>query len=730
MNSKSYGKSQDMLFRRRPVFALVLSAVLAFGLIPATALAAPNRAGAEIAVQRLEGPTRYDTMAAVNAQGFSTTATNTVILATGENFPDALAAAGLAGISTAPVVLTAPNALSDQARQTIIQLDPATIYLLGDGNAISGDVEQQLQSEFSGRQIKRVCGANRYDTALALYQEGGSSWGKTAIVACGEKFPDALSVSPFSYATRSPIFLASTGPGLSASTAEAIRGGGFTKVLLLGGSDSVPEVVEQQLFGMNLERLFGASRYQTSVKIAEYIVTNLADTFSYSDPVISTGQKPFDALCGGVFAGKTGNVLLLADDNDPGRYALTDCLALHRSSVGAAFILGSSATLSDSLVEEIRTFSPKVWADGYYSFASALDLETPLVLSIPNSATEDRVQLQLGNSNDSSAQRFRLLAVDGGYNLIAMVSGKAWDIPLSNAYSGAIVQQYRPNSTTAQAFRLEYAYGGYVRFVSLLADRAFAISVDADAPTSASGQVAAGAAIVLADKVIDDSPQARAQLFKPTKIDRPVGYGNYQRLNGIDVSSWQPANIGDLVDYDFMIAKSTQGTWYSNPNFHQQANSALWRGKKLGIYHYADGGTDPQAEASYFVNHIQGYIGNAILILDYEGEALDNGREWVRSFMREVKRLTGVTCGLYCSSYYIRAQNLNGLCREEGALLWNANYRYNYEPFYAYDQNITPGVECEIYQYTSSGRLPGYDKNLDLNVFYGTPADWDWYATH
>ncbi|MDR2109037.1 MAG: cell wall-binding repeat-containing protein [Coriobacteriales bacterium] len=215
----------------------------------------------------------------------------------------------------------------------------------------------------------------------------------------------------------------------------------------------------------------------------------------------------------------------------------------------------------------------------------------------------------------------------------------------------------------------------------------------------------------------------------PTSFaERPLGYGNASRLNGIDVSSWQPANIGYLVDYDFMIAKSTQGTWYTNPYFSQQADSALARGKKLGIYHFADPATDPVAEARYFVDHIRSYIGSAIPFLDYEAGALNNGREWVRSFLREFKSLTSVNCGLYCSSYYIRLQSLDSLCLEEETLLWNANYWFDHQPFYAYDQSITPGVECDIYQYTSSGHLPGYDSALDLNVFYGTTVDWDWYT--
>jgi GH25 family lysozyme M1 (1,4-beta-N-acetylmuramidase) len=308
--------------------------------------------------------------------------------------------------------------------------------------------------------------------------------------------------------------------------------------------------------------------------------------------------------------------------------------------------------------------------------------------------------------------------------IIAMHSGKAIDIRSGVFDDGRQLQQCQAvENHPNQTWIVTYTDGDTVRITTPLGDGTWAIGAQ-------DFSAAPGTAAVLQQKANGNTNQAQIQRFVVEKIEIPLGYGTYERLDGIDVSSWQPANIGELVKYDFMIVKSTQGTWYENPNFSQQANSAFWSGRKLGVYHFADEGTDAKAEAKYFVSHVQGYIGKAILILDYEAGALNNGREWVRTFMREVKRLTGVTCGLYCSTYFIQSQRLDELCKDEGALLWNANYRYPSKIFHDYDQTITPGVPCNIYQYASTGRLPGYDKNLDLNVFYGTREDWDWFATH
>jgi len=269
------------------------------------------------------------------------------------------------------------------------------------------------------------------------------------------------------------------------------------------------------------------------------------------------------------------------------------------------------------------------------------------------------------------------------------------------------------NYTNAQHWRVEYAGGGTFRIVSLLNGTSVL--------TASGGSVGNGSPLILSA-----STGAASQLF----VFRQMSESSKQPLDGIDVSSWQPANIGYLVNYDFMIVKATQGTWYTNPNLQDQAWSALNRNQKLGLYHFAESGTDPIAEANFFVSRCGPFLGRAILFLDYEGDALANGREWVRSFMREVKRLTGVSCGVYCSASPAAAQQIPRLCSDERALFWNANYKQGYTAIWGYRHDITPDLICDIYQYTSTGQLSGYGGNLDFNLFYGSGADWDYWSTH
>ena len=51
-----------------------------------------------------------------------------------------------------------------------------------------------------------------------------------------------------------------------------------------------------------------------------------------------------------------------------------------------------------------------------------------------------------------------------------------------------------------------------------------------------------------------------------------------KKLNGVDVSGWQPSNVLDLIDFDFAIVKITQGNSLTNKNLDGQLKSAKAKG--------------------------------------------------------------------------------------------------------------------------------------------------------
>ncbi|MDR1954275.1 MAG: LysM peptidoglycan-binding domain-containing protein [Clostridiales Family XIII bacterium] len=200
------------------------------------------------------------------------------------------------------------------------------------------------------------------------------------------------------------------------------------------------------------------------------------------------------------------------------------------------------------------------------------------------------------------------------------------------------------------------------------------------------------------------------------------------KLNGVDVSRWQPTSILDVIPYDFAICKLTDGTGYVHvQDGLDKAAKVLAHGKLLGLYHFAENG-DANAEADYFAGKAAPYIGKAILVLDYEAKALNNGREWVRAWVRRVAAKTGVTPMVYVSGSPAKTQDIIGLAKEEDFGIWVAAYPNNDPTGYRPDatQNYVPNPV--MYQYSSTGRLAGYSGNLDLNVFYGDAAAWGRYA--
>lgn len=204
-------------------------------------------------------------------------------------------------------------------------------------------------------------------------------------------------------------------------------------------------------------------------------------------------------------------------------------------------------------------------------------------------------------------------------------------------------------------------------------------------------------------------------------------------LNGIDIASWQTGiNVGQGgVAADFVIVKATGGTGYVNPDCDRAFQQAMKSGKKVAVYHYAHEigyqGTAEQ-EAEFFLKNIQGYIGKAILILDWES---DNKGDvtWAKRWLDYVQQKTGVKPLFYTYTSVLNSYDFSMIAKADYGL-WIANYGNNAVQGYSQpNPPVSRGFSTTaMYQYTSCGRLAGWGGNLDLNVFYGDRNTWDKYA--
>lgn len=199
-------------------------------------------------------------------------------------------------------------------------------------------------------------------------------------------------------------------------------------------------------------------------------------------------------------------------------------------------------------------------------------------------------------------------------------------------------------------------------------------------------------------------------------------------MNGIDISAWQGDENIDLnkVPFDFCIVKATEGTSYKNRYFAAHCDKVLSRKKLLGVYHYANGG-DPQKEADYFLAYCKKYIGKAILVLDWE--ARNNhlfgvkDLEWCLQWCSYVQKKTGIK-----PLIYIQKSAMNAVKKAEYGL-WVAQYPDYIETGYQKHPWNEGAYNCLLRQYTSAGKLPGYNGSLDLNKAYISAASWRKLAT-
>lgn len=206
-------------------------------------------------------------------------------------------------------------------------------------------------------------------------------------------------------------------------------------------------------------------------------------------------------------------------------------------------------------------------------------------------------------------------------------------------------------------------------------------------------------------------------------------------LNGLDGASYQTGLNPAKVPCDFVIVKATQGTTYVNPDFRRMADAVIAAGKLLGIYHYGAGG-NPVSEANFFLETIKPYIGKAILALDWEKDMNPafgkSDVSWCKTFLDHVKEKTGVTSFIYMSKSVCRAHNWIAVARDYP--LWGAQYANNNLTGYQSNPWTDSGSwgawdKVTIFQYSSHGRLSGWNANLDLDIAYMNSKEWAEWAS-
>ena len=299
-----------------------------------------NSSIADTSVERIYGENRYQTSykiagklkAQQNIWKF-----DTVIIADGRNFPDALAGSYLAKVKNAPILMA--NEKNKESLQKYVKenlKNGGLIYVLGGENA----VPQSILNGLDGYRVKRLSGNNRYATNIMILEEAGVT-DEDILVCTGNGFADSLSAS----ATGKPILLVKN-KNFTEEQIQFIEEHRRNDYYIIGGEGAVSAKqmaeINNYVYGY-VERIAGNNRYETSVKVAESF-------FAWPESAIIAYGKNFpDGLCGGPLAMSFDAPLILADTK------ATELAEeyLDENYISAGKVLGGDSLISNAAVNKI-----------------------------------------------------------------------------------------------------------------------------------------------------------------------------------------------------------------------------------------------------------------------------------------------------------------------------------------------------------------------------------------
>ena len=347
--------------------------VLALGLavLPASAIEVID-SGDTVPAIRLLGDSRFETAADIATDDSAQAAefeTGTVIVALGDNFPDALAATYAAGLEEAPILLAQTTDLPAATTSALEELAPERILLIGGTAAVNADVEAELATH---GEVTRVAGTNRDETALEVARLGDAdadgtldNGATTAIVASSGDFVGAVVAGPVSAAAGWPLIL--TNPDeLSPAASTAITELGITDVIVAGGPAYVSNDVAGALTaldGVSVSRILGASPGLLSAQMARFAESELGFTSGHAN--IATGEDFADALAIGAHAALDHDgpsPVLLTEGDELGEHATAYLTERATCAVRNIHIAGGTAAVSDEVVEAARTAATRAEA--------------------------------------------------------------------------------------------------------------------------------------------------------------------------------------------------------------------------------------------------------------------------------------------------------------------------------------------------------------------------------
>lgn len=319
---------------------------------------------------------RYDTAVKISQTQFPTAHTiNRLVIASGENYPDALAAGPLAAVIGGPILLTQKNTLPSQTNTEITRVlktsdangSTTDIYVIGGTAAISDAVLNSIKGLHPGFEVKRIAGAtDRVDTAIAISKEMDALRGNpiSFAIASGYNSMDAaaiavpmadtgIQVGSTSNWRRSAVLLTNTS-NLDSRVSAYLNSkkSGVVAMYIAGSTSNVSASAQTAL-----NTIFGASKVTRVSATDHYDLPPMIASQFYSTPSkvgVTTGENFPDVLAAGPLAASLHMPLFYSDNvvvNDSISYYMDH----HLATLDSVYVFGGTAAISNNTKGTFQT---------------------------------------------------------------------------------------------------------------------------------------------------------------------------------------------------------------------------------------------------------------------------------------------------------------------------------------------------------------------------------------
>lgn len=315
-----------------------------------------------VTVDRTAGGDRFATSVEVSKASFpNPSAVDTVYVANGVSFPDALSGGPAAAQHSGPLLLTAPGYLPASVSAEITRLHPAHIVVVGGPAVVSQDVVTALKQ--LSPDVQRVYGGDRFGTSQAVIQHSFTT-APIVYVSTGLNFPDSLSAGGAAGSLHAPLLLVNgNATSVDSATASLLSSLHTTNIVVIGGAAvmSPALVADFARFG-TVTHLAGADRFDSSVQIVE-------SAFAHSSRVLLANGLNFpDALGASAWSGSSSSALFITLGGCVPQQMLDDIYFLGATEVT---LVGGTAVLAPEVASLTSCGGWSVIAPTYPALAPA-----------------------------------------------------------------------------------------------------------------------------------------------------------------------------------------------------------------------------------------------------------------------------------------------------------------------------------------------------------------------